>query len=82
MLYHSDEWVGPKTYRRRFEQNRGGAGDKEGRTCLAKDGEFALLPASFVDVSLRRHCEPELMENDGKMMHSVSCPQSVSQGCR
>jgi hypothetical protein len=63
--YHSDEWVGPKTYREceTFEQNQGGAGDGEGRTCLAKDGEFTLLPACLVDVSLRWHCNPEMMEN-------------------
>jgi hypothetical protein len=41
--YHSDEWVGPKTYWEceSYEQDQGGAGDKEERTCLAKNGEFA-----------------------------------------
>jgi hypothetical protein len=46
-----------------FELGPGDEGDLEGRTCLAKDGEFTLFPASFVDVSLRRHYNLEMMEN-------------------
>ena len=63
--HHSDEWVVPETYweYRSFELESGDEGDLEGRTCLAKDGEFTLLPASFVDVGLRRHYNLELMEN-------------------
>jgi len=65
--HHSDEWVVPETYwdweYRKFELEQGDEGDLEGRTCLAKDGEFTLLPASLVDVSLGRHYGLEMMEN-------------------
>ena len=63
--HHSDEWVIPKTYweYRTFELESGDEADLEGRTCLAKDGKFTLLPASFVDVSLGWHYGLELMEN-------------------
>jgi hypothetical protein len=78
--HHSDEWVVPETYReyRTFELEPGDEGDPEGRTCLAKDGEFTLLPASLVDVSLRRHYDLELMENRKErwkelIMHSGRC---------
>ena len=65
VAYHSNEWVVPETYRecRTFEQNLGAAGDKEERTCLAKDGEFTLLPSGLVDVSLRWHFNSGLVEN-------------------
>jgi hypothetical protein len=42
---------------------QGAVGDKEERTCLAKDGKFALLPPGLVDVSLRWHFDSGLMEN-------------------
>ena len=45
-----------------FELEPGDEGDLEGRTCLAKNGEFTLLPASFVDVSFWRHFNTELMD--------------------
>ena len=45
-----------------FEPEPGDEGDLEGRTCLAKDGKFTLLPASLVDVSLRWHYGLGLME--------------------
>lgn len=46
----------------------GDEGDLEGRTCLTKDGEFTLLPASFIDVSLRRHYGFELMVNRKELL--------------
>jgi hypothetical protein len=62
--HHSDEWVVPETYweYRTLELEPGDEGDLEGRTCLAKDGKFTLLPASLVDVGLRRHCDLELVD--------------------
>ena len=81
--HHSDEWVVPETYweYRTFELEPGDKGDLEGRTCLAKDGEFTLLPASLVDVSLRRHYDLELMENRKErwkelIMHSGRCTRT------
>ena len=46
-----------------FEQIQGDEGDNGERTCLAKYGKLALLPASLINVSFRWHYDPELMEN-------------------
>jgi hypothetical protein len=48
---------------RPFELESGDERDPKGRTCLAKDGKFTLLPASLVNVSLWGDYNFELMEN-------------------